>query len=55
VFQATPAVALQPIVAGRYDDTFRRTDGTWHFDQRRMDLRLVGDVGDHLLIELPEP
>lgn len=55
VFQAAPAVPLQPIVAGRYDDTFRRATGAWQFDQRRMDLRLVGDTSGHLLIDLPDP
>jgi 3-phenylpropionate/cinnamic acid dioxygenase small subunit len=53
VFQATEGVALQPIVTGRYADTFARTGGGWRFDQRIMELRLVGDVSQHLLIDLP--
>jgi 3-phenylpropionate/cinnamic acid dioxygenase small subunit len=53
VFQATEELALQPIVAGRYDDTFARTGGGWRFDRRVMHLRLVGDVSRHLLIDLP--
>jgi hypothetical protein len=52
VFQGA-AIALQPIVAGRYEDRFERADGAWRFDRRAMDLRLVGDVSGHLLIDLP--
>ena len=53
VFQATDGLGLQPIVTGRYEDTFARTAGGWRFDRRVMHLRLVGDVGHHLLIDLP--
>lgn len=53
VFQSTEGVPLQPIVTGRYEDRFERGDGTWHFARRAMDLRLVGDVSQHLLIDLP--
>jgi uncharacterized protein (TIGR02246 family) len=53
VFQATEGVALQPIVTGRYEDRFARVDGAWRFARRAMDLRLVGDVSRHLLIDLP--
>ena len=55
VFQATDGVPLQPIVTGRYEDAFLEADGAWHFAERRMHLRLVGDVSQHLLIDLPEP
>ena len=53
VFQATDGVPLQPIVTGRYEDRFDRGDGGWRFARRAMDLRLVGDVSRHLLIDLP--
>jgi 3-phenylpropionate/cinnamic acid dioxygenase small subunit len=52
VFQATPAVPLQPIVTGRYRDRFERVDGEWGFAQREMSVEQVGDVSDHLLIDL---
>jgi uncharacterized protein (TIGR02246 family) len=52
VFQATDGVPLQPIVTGRYEDRFERVDGDWRFARRAMDLRLVGDVSHHLLIDL---
>ena len=59
VVQATDAVALQPIVVGRYYDTFARDGGDtfardtagWHFTQRVAEVEMVGDVSDHLLID----
>ena len=56
VVQATDRVALQPIVVGRYYDTFARDtsvqdDGGWHFTERLADVEMVGDVSDHLLID----
>lgn len=53
VFQQTPDLPLQPIIAGRYEDTFRRLDGAWWFDTRVMYVDLVGDLSRHLLYELP--
>jgi len=55
VFQASEGLSLQPVVAGRYEDTFARAPGGWRFDRRVMHLRLVGDVSRHLLIDLPPP
>ena len=52
VFQATPTVPLQPIVTGRYQDRFERVDGAWGFARREMSVGQVGDVSDHLLIDL---
>ena len=52
VFQATPAVALQPIVAGRYHDEFAFADGEWRFARRHILLEQVGNVSDHLKIDL---
>ena len=52
VLQSTPAILLQPIVAGRYRDDFRRIEGTWWFTRREMDVQQIGDVSDHLLIDL---
>ena len=53
VLQAVPgALALQPIVAGRYRDRFERVDGRWRFAGRHMVVDLVGDLGHHLLFEL---
>ena len=52
VVQATEAVPLQAIVAGRYLDEFERVDGRWRFASRHMDPRLLGRLDDHLHIEL---
>lgn len=52
VLQRTDALALQPIIAGRYADRFARTDDTWHFVERRFHVDLVGELGDHLRFEL---
>ena len=52
VMQQTDALPLQPIISGRYHDTFKRIDGTWWFDTRVMFVDLVGDLSHHLLYEL---
>ena len=48
VLQATPRIALQLIVAGRYHDRFERHDGVWRFADRLIFVDLVGNVSDHL-------
>jgi hypothetical protein len=48
VFQATPELPLQPIICGRYGDTFHRVDGAWWFDTRTMHVDLTGDLSHHL-------
>ena len=52
VVQATDAVPFQPIVAGRYYDRFARDADGWFFTERKADVEMVGDVSDHLLIDL---
>jgi len=48
VFQATDALPLQPMAAGRYQDRFgRERDGRWHFVERRFLIDLVGDMSHH--------
>lgn len=53
VFQATDELPLQPIITGRYHDTFHRVAGAWWFDTRVMFVDQVGDLSHHLLYELP--
>jgi 3-phenylpropionate/cinnamic acid dioxygenase small subunit len=49
VLQSRPALPLQPIVAGRYEDSFARdADGQWHFADRLIVIEHVGDVSQHL-------
>jgi len=50
VLQATDELPLQPIVSGRYRDTFHRVDGTWCFESRTMYVDLVGELGHHLTL-----
>jgi 3-phenylpropionate/cinnamic acid dioxygenase small subunit len=52
VFQRTESLPLQPIIVGRYHDTFHRIEGRWWFDTRVMRIDLVGDLSQHLLFEL---
>ncbi|MGB8407566.1 MAG: nuclear transport factor 2 family protein [Mycobacterium sp.] len=52
VVQQTDTVALQPIVVGRYADSFARDGHGWHFTDRQADVQMVGDVSDHLYFAL---
>jgi hypothetical protein len=47
VFQATDGFPLQPIIAGRYHDRFRRIDGRWWFEHRLVLSDLIGDLSHH--------
>lgn len=52
VFQSTDELPLQPIIAGRYRDTFfRGADGRWRFRRREMHPDLLGDLSQHLLFD----
>ncbi len=52
VFQQTAALPLQPIVSGRYRDSFLRTGREWNFDCRHIFVDHVGDVREHLTFDL---
>jgi 3-phenylpropionate/cinnamic acid dioxygenase small subunit len=52
VFQQTPELPLQPIVAGRYRDTFERAGSEWRFERRHIIVDQVGDVREHLSFDL---
>jgi ketosteroid isomerase-like protein len=52
VLQQVDDLPLQPVIAGRYHDTFRRIDGRWWFDTRIILVDLVGDLSRHLLYPL---
>jgi ketosteroid isomerase-like protein len=49
VLQATDALHLQPVFAGRYHDLFERVEGTWRFSGRHMITDYIGDLSQHLL------
>ena len=48
VYQATPALPLQIVIAGRYHDTFEKVDGRWRFKHRLIFGDLVGNLTQHL-------
>jgi 3-phenylpropionate/cinnamic acid dioxygenase small subunit len=48
VLQATPALPLQPILAGRYHDRFARVGDAWRFRERAIHIDLAGDLREHL-------
>ncbi|QFU77270.1 nuclear transport factor 2 family protein [Halioglobus maricola] len=54
VFQATSGLPLQPIIAGRYHDTFALDANGWYFTSRQVFSRLAGDLSEHLLGPIPE-
>jgi 3-phenylpropionate/cinnamic acid dioxygenase small subunit len=51
VVQATDTLSLQPIVVGRYFDSFNREDGGWYFTAREVDVEMIGDVSAHLMVD----
>lgn len=52
VLQRTDALALQPIITGRYHDTFAKHPDGWFFAERKMIMDQLGDLSQHLLIEV---
>jgi len=50
VHQELPGLPLQPIVTGRYTDTFELHDGAWRFASREVEGRLFGDVSKHVAV-----
>lgn len=56
VMQAVPgSLPLQPVVSGRYRDSFERADSGWRFSRRHMIVDLVGDMSQHLLYDFEAP
>jgi hypothetical protein len=51
VFQQVDDTPLQPIIAGRYHDTFGRVDGRWRLTERVIFCDLVGDLSRHLVTD----
>jgi len=49
VIQATESLPLQPIISGRYHDSFKRTANGWQFAERQIFIDLMGDCSAHLL------
>ena len=54
VVQATETVPLQPIVVGRYFDTFccaADNPAGWYFTNRTVDVEMIGDISAHLMFD----
>jgi len=51
VLQDTEMVPIQPIVVGRYYDTFGRDDDGWYFTERKVEIQMIGDVSAHLMVD----
>jgi hypothetical protein len=54
VVQDTESVPIQPIVLGRYFDSFGRASdvpGGWHFTERKVEIQMLGNVSDHLMVD----
>ena len=51
VMQNTETVPLQPIVVGRYFDSFTCDDDGWYFTERKVDVEMIGDVSAHLMVD----
>ena len=52
VFQSLEDFPLQPIIAGRYRDSFERVDGRWRYLRRQTIPELFGNLSRHLLFDL---
>jgi ketosteroid isomerase-like protein len=53
VLQAVPdALALQPVIAGRYRHRYRYVDGQWRVDAMHIMIDLTGDLDHHMLFNL---
>jgi hypothetical protein len=48
VLQAVKGFPLQPIISGRYHDTFARVDDEWRLTERVILCDLIGDLSQHL-------
>jgi ketosteroid isomerase-like protein len=53
VLQAVPgALALQPVIAGRYRHSYARNDDGWRVVSMHITIDLVGDLNHHMLFDL---
>jgi len=51
VTQNTETVPLQPIVVGRYFDSFSCDDDGWYVTARQVDVEMIGDISAHLMVD----
>jgi ketosteroid isomerase-like protein len=55
LMRSGPAGRVQPVLAGRYADSFARVDGAWRFSRRHVIVDLVNDQAGPGYAELVEP
>lgn len=55
VYQQTDVLPLQLIITGRYRDCMERIDERWRFASRCFFVDQVGDLSQHLRIDLAAP
>jgi SnoaL-like domain len=48
VLQAAPGLPLQPVLSGRYHDTFVKVGGEWRYVERMVHADLTGDLSHHM-------
>jgi hypothetical protein len=46
------ALSLQPVIAGRYRNSFALVDGGWRFSSVHIIIELMGDLAHHMLFDL---
>lgn len=54
VHQELPGFPLQPIVTGRYVDTFELHDGAWRYASREVAPHLFGDLSHHVAVPIEQ-
>jgi ketosteroid isomerase-like protein len=55
VLQAVPgALSLQPVIAGRYRNSFALVEGEWRFTSVHIIIELMGDLAHHMLFDLKQ-
>lgn len=51
VFQQVDTGVINPIIAGRYHDSYARDDSGWYLTERVFLTSLVGDLSAHLTVD----
>lgn len=51
VFQQVDTGVINPIIAGRYQDSYARDDSGWYLTERVFLTSLVGDLSAHLTVD----
>ena len=52
VLQQLESGSIEPIICGKYQNTFHLVDGIWTFHRHTMQARIMGDLSRHLTITL---